>query len=196
MLSDFPETKRLLQAAFRETVEIRKEIYSLPALKGHAKYVYEGKSLLTNYSEDLSHEAELQLAKISFDFTYTELLNNPSIVFEKLDGIAYDLAMQQTKHLFESVDEVSNKTGNILQRKGKITAEDILDMFDRIQMDFHADGSPNNYQIYAGPQLSENIKEAFLEIEGNPVLKKRSEDIIKRQRQDWLDRENNRKLVD
>ena len=114
----------------------------------------------------------------------------------KLDEIAQEIAKQQAGMVFRKTEEVCNEVGNAFDADGKpLSAELLLDMLSKVQTDFEPDGSPSG-KFVIHPDMVPALKRAAEELERDPELKRRHEDILRRQREEWATRENHRKLVD
>jgi hypothetical protein len=114
----------------------------------------------------------------------------------KLDEIAHEIAKQQAGMFFRKTAETSNEVGNAFDAGGKpLSAELLLDMLSKVQTDFEPDGSPSG-KIVIHPDMVPALKKAAEELERDPELKRRHEDILRRQREEWATRESHRKLVD
>jgi hypothetical protein len=116
---------------------------------------------------------------------------------EKIKEMAQSMAEQQTKMLFSSVSEAVEEVGNVVDAKGqRLSAELILQMLETVQIDFDERGNPRLPTLVLNPVQTERLKEQLQRIETEPELRKKRQEIINRQREDWYDRESNRKLVD
>lgn len=110
--------------------------------------------------------------------------------------MAKDIAAQQSHMAIETITEVTEKAGQVVKTHKETIPEDIFNMFEKIKMDFNDDGSPRDYSIYAGHDMYLSMIKTIEQIEKDPALKARLDQIMKTQKQNWVDRENNRKLVD
>jgi hypothetical protein len=124
----------------------------------------------------------------------------PTLVGElfaaKLDGMAKVLVRQEMKHLFDKVEHDSKEVGTALDAGGKpLTGEVLLDALSLAQEEFDEDGRSHS-QIVIHPDMAPALKRAGEEIENDPALKQRQEEILERKRNEWRARESNRKLVD
>jgi|SRR5713101_8441378 len=100
------------------------------------------------------------------------------------------------KSLFARIEEATEQTGQRLNAAGKpIDGRMLLDMIDMAEGGFDKSGKPTNSFI-VHPNIMPALKKASEEIENDPELKRRLESINSKQLQQWVDRENRRKLVD
>lgn len=126
-----------------------------------------------------------------------ELAEVPELVgdklFAKLDALAMELA-QKKMELFdrkfrESVEEV----GNAFNANGAPLTQDMfLVMLERVDMDFGPDGRPTGEMRFTSPKADAAFQKWFSE----PCFMSRYNLVLDRKRNEWRDRESNRKLVD
>jgi len=114
----------------------------------------------------------------------------------KIDEIAQEIAKQQAAMFFRKTQENCDEVGNALDAAGQLlSAELLLEMLNKVQMDFEPDGAPTG-KFVIHPDLAPALKKVGEELERDPELKRRHEDILRRQREEWSTRESHRKLVD
>ena len=95
------------------------------------------------------------------------------------------------------MNQVTASTGNVVDAKGKpLTPDQFLDVMERIEMSFDQNGKPMLPQIVCGPQMVEQMKKILEQIDTEPELKQRHDELLRRKRENWCDRESRRKLVD
>lgn len=133
-------------------------------------------------------EFEVKFAEVEF-LTFDK-------VIEKIDAAASKMAEMQSRKMYESIAEATDRVGNVLDGKGRpFSAEMVLEMFDKVMLDFDEKGELHNFAIVIPPAMSKKVKEELEKIEEDPVLKKRFDEIITRKKDEWRVRESNRKLV-
>ncbi len=114
----------------------------------------------------------------------------------KIEALAQDVAKNRSAFFFRRFQETCDEVGNAVHAGGKpLSAELLLEMLDKVQVDFGPDGKPTG-QFVIHPDMAPALKKAAEELERDPELKRRHEDILRRQREEWAARESNRKLVD
>lgn len=115
---------------------------------------------------------------------------------QKLDEIADKAGSAMAKRFFERVGEECDKAGNTINASGEpMNPELLLKMMSTIQTDFDSNGNPTTMFVLHPDMVPAALK-ASEQIENDPELKRRSEEIRRKQREAWLTRESNRKLVD
>ncbi len=115
-------------------------------------------------------------------------------VLKFINTIALSYADQMKAQMFDTISDVCDENGNTVNANNLSLEEMILEMYNKIQIDFNHDGSPKMPQIILGEGYFDKIKELF--DNSGQELNKKIDIIISNKKQDWLERENNRKLVD
>ncbi len=109
---------------------------------------------------------------------------------------ADQMHFQQSKAMFEKVDQVVSSVGNSVNLGGKpLTPEVFIQLFEQIQTEFDDEGNPYMPSIVCGKEAFETFKKVVDQIEADPTLRKKVEEMISKKRSDWRDRESRRKLV-
>ncbi|MGD0467557.1 MAG: hypothetical protein ABSA54_04205 [Terriglobales bacterium] len=117
-------------------------------------------------------------------------------LWSKVFGIADEIAKQQMKMLFKTIEEATEKAGTRIDNKGRpITADSLLQMMEMTEVEFDRKGNPTSVFVIH-PDMQETARKISEQIENDPELKARGEAIRRKHYESWLARENNRKLVD
>jgi hypothetical protein len=104
---------------------------------------------------------------------------------------------QQAQLFFTKIEEATEKTGNIVDGKGKpFSPEFFLEALDKILIEFDDQGQPYLPTMFVSPELGNRIKDKLPEWESDPNHKKQFDELINKKRAEWNDRESHRKLVD
>ena len=115
---------------------------------------------------------------------------------EKLDKIAQEAISQEAKLFYKKLHDTSEKAGTAVSAGGKpISGEMLLQVFSTTETEFGPDGRPTS-TLVIHPDMEPSLRKAAEEIENDPELRRRSAEILERQREAWLTRQSNRKLVD
>lgn len=81
-------------------------------------------------------------------------------------------------------------------KKGKpLDPDAIFAVFEKMQMDFDEHGIHHAPTIVIPPNLENSMKQVLHQIDRDPILQKRYDEIIMQKRMEWRDREAARKLV-
>jgi hypothetical protein len=137
-----------------------------------------------------------------FEISKEELLKSgPEAYFSRVPQIAKEWSEKQAQLFFKKMDEIVEATGNVVDAKSRPLSPSLyLAALDTVAMSFDEFGNPNLPSLFLHPDKAEKMKEEFQKLETNSILKLKfnllRKLIIDKKRQDWVDRESNRKLVD
>jgi hypothetical protein len=197
MLPDLPSLKRdikkVLDAYLQKQMNLRTGfIAELP------KHVFHEGSRMRVVQADGSVD-ESDLKQVSAEMSLN-LKDVPQLTLQqrisKLNEIAEQMASQISKHMFGTLNEVLGKAGQAVNHHGKpLDAEAIFSALESIQMDFDESGKHHELIMVMPPALASKAVKVFEQIDSDPVLRKRHEEIMTRKRMEWRDREASRKLV-
>lgn len=118
-------------------------------------------------------------------------------VFEaKARELGEGFGKQMWKMMFEAVDEAVAETGNSLQIKnGEFKQEDFIRMLEMTQHGFDEHGEPTNVLVVS-PALGEDLKKREAEWAKDDVFKAKVDEIKRRKKEEFDEREARRRLVD
>lgn len=135
--------------------------------------------------------------EIPIEIKYTEI---PELIggrlLEKVDNIAEELARQTSQAGFLKIDQELTKVGNVVSAGGKPISQDVFfEMLEKMEMVFDDTGRPD-ITFVLHPETYKLLRPKMEEWQQDPEFQKRYSELISLKREAWLDRENNRKLVD
>lgn len=105
------------------------------------------------------------------------------------------MANDHEKMFLEVMQQATEKTGNVVDGRGKpFSLEMFLEVLEKIQIDFDADGNPRMPTLTISPPMEAKIKK-LINDQGNSGFENKQKEIIDRKRIEWRDREANRTLV-
>jgi hypothetical protein len=199
VLPDFPELKKaVLQDA---SAKIRKLIHEHHPVLAEIKALtqHEGRSMRyeqVGYGEkheDLQHQSfpiEIRLDEVPTLFGDQLTL--------KLEGLARAVGEHQMKSFIAKHEEATEMTGNRIDGQGRpMDGRILLELIETMPADFDSNGdilSTNRFLTH--PNMMPAYMAAIQEIENDPELQCRQQSINAKRYNDWVDRENRRKLVD
>ena len=117
---------------------------------------------------------------------------------QKLIEAANQIGQAQTRQMIVVAGEAAESVGNVVDAGGELTPDTFLELFRRVEMDF----DPRTLKPRPGstlimhPEVAALVESKVKEWEKDPMLKAEYERIIAMKREEWRDREANRKLVD
>jgi hypothetical protein len=197
VLPDLPTLKgdiqRVLLEYFHGQVYVR--LGFLSDVPKHT--IHEGRHLRTVRADGTIEESDLKQASAEMAVPFEEA---PRMTLEqriaKINDMADQMARQMGEQLFGSLNETLDKAGQTVDRKGQpLDAEAIFSVLEKIEIEFDETGKHKELSIVVPPALESKAKQAFEQLQTDPVLRKRYDEIMMRKRMAWLDREASRKLV-
>ena len=106
---------------------------------------------------------------------------------EKISEIMYEIGAKNLQKLygllFGTMKQVSDLTGNVA--KGELTVDKILELLEKISIDFDDEGRPRLPQFLCGPKLYEKVSQLKLTSEQQTRF---SEIIDKKRKQHYAQR--------
>jgi hypothetical protein len=198
MLPDFPklriELSRKLRSDFEKQTGLRAPLVA--RIKVVAQHEGKGRSFETEDGEIKRIDPEQVSVPVN-----SPVLSSPSFGYEDALRMVHEaaetMARKQTRMLFTKLNEVIEEVGNSLDARGQpLSAELILDMWEKMQFDFDERGQPKMPELVFNPVQRSNVEEQFRRLKSEPQLRERGIEIMNRKRLDWYDRESRRKLVD
>jgi hypothetical protein len=197
MLPDLPGLKldiqRLLNAYLRTQINVRLGVFN----KAPKHAMHEGNRMRVVRADGSIDESELKEASAEMVLKHEDA---PRLTLRELGGklndIADQMARQISEHLFGRLNEAIERTGQVVDQKGKpLDAEAVFSALEKIQLDFDETGKHKELSIVVPPALAPKAKQVFEQIQSDPILRDRHEEIMLRKRMEWRDREASRKLV-
>jgi hypothetical protein len=97
------------------------------------------------------------------------------------------------------VEKIEQESPSMNAQGRPFTAEIYLEMLESLFFSFDEHGNweePDFWQEYPNPKLLERVRSERRRFEVEPELREKLDSIISSKRQEWNDREANRKLVD
>jgi hypothetical protein len=122
----------------------------------------------------------------SVDLTY---------ILNKANEIADQFERHFSTHLFETMDDVTKKTGLRYDGGGKpLTNDALIEALSGMHMDFDKSGNAN-ISIVAPPAMAATFQKLEAEMNEDPALRKRWDDMMEKKRDEFRTREINRNLA-
>lgn len=197
MLPDLPVLKHELQSIFnkylRRQIDARLGVFN----ESPKHLIHEGRELHTTRADGSSSNTNLKLSSTEMTLKLEEI---PTLSIEertkKLDLLADDMAKQISENLFNSLHADLESAGQVVDRKGKaLDAEAIFELLEKITIDFDEPEGSHNTSIVISPEMAVSFQLIFNQIESDPMLLKKHNEIMNKKRMEWRDREAARKLV-
>lgn len=198
VLPDFPKLRIELSRQLRS--DFRRQTHHQAPLVAEIQPVVQHEGSGGTYEREDGEVKRITPKQTSVPLEWT-IGSDPSFAYNDalkiINDAAVKMAREQTRSLFTAVDEAVNEVGNALDAKGQpISAELILNMWEKMHFDFDKLGKPQMPTMVFNPVQEERIKREFERLDNEPQLVKRHNEIMNIKLADWYDRESRRKLVD
>ncbi|MEQ8852809.1 hypothetical protein [Gimesia sp.] len=198
MLPDYPKTKELLSEMFHErvkTVQYQKlGLFS----QINPTQLHEGIKCHLYRDDGSFEDIELKQiqASVSLEQNIQDLENmDVEKVADLLDNLGEQLAGEQVSLIIQELDKAVHETGNIANSDLPFL-EQFFDSVQKIDLDFDVNGIPIMPQFLVGSdETRKKIEETLSQIESDPMLRVRFDNLIEKKRLEWRDREASRNLV-
>ncbi len=196
MLPDFPKVKRKFQEALLRHIEARvrrdpllSQIKRVRQFEGSRMSVgNEGGSVPSEGYGEQSGELGVDVRDV--------IARGPSAFLDKAADVAEQLQKQQVEMVLRHVDIIARRVGNVVDGKGReLTFELFEEMLDKVYVDFDDKGQPHLPSIIP-LQMALKFRAKLAEWLSRADYAERHRRLIEKKRQEWRDRESNRKLVD
>jgi hypothetical protein len=114
----------------------------------------------------------------------------------KLSELAQKLAQQSEGLLFSTIEQAAQTSGNVVDARGMpLDPSKYWDQIERMPIDFDSAGKAELPTIIVHPDVFAELRRKILESENDPKEQKRRREVLAKKREEWRDREGNRKLV-
>lgn len=146
---------------------------------------YESESPYTEFTSPISISNEEMITQ------------GPDAFYRHGLALAKDVERQTIGFMFTQINEVAEKIGNTMDGHGQpFSAEMYFQLLGKVAVSFNDDGTPRMPTLITPPAMQEKVKEVLNEIENDPKLKERFDQIIRMKKEEWDVSESDRKLVD
>lgn len=197
MLPDFPNTKRemdkILSAYFAR--QVRRRCPSFDNIPRHR--LFEGRKDAISREGEQPEETQMFEAGAEMTISADEVARfDMNGMKAKMDEAAEKMAEQMTRHFYQTLSDMCEKTGQITRGGGSdFTADKVLEALDKIQIDFELDGTPHLPSIHIAPSQFESLRAALEKLETDPEYATKNQELMERKYRDWRDREASRTLA-
>jgi hypothetical protein len=202
MLPDFPTSRRELRERLLYYVKMQVQERSVFATLGRQFTQHEGRAFtyeqILDDEEKRTVESRFEEIRTPVEFRYADV---PKLVgdarLEKLNGLAEDIARQQSALAYRVLDEASQHAGTAIDGGGKpMTKELFLKSEESREMEFDPVTGKVQGVYIAHPDMAAAMHRMWQEWEKDKVFMKAVDEIRARKYEEWRDRESRRKLVD
>lgn len=173
MLPDYPELKRRIKARIVQRLRRVQQRTGGPLAQMRPVRMAEGsRAILVREDGSVDTMSPVTIeAKTSISTKELSSLD-PATVLAKLDEMAKEMETKKQKLFYAKLDRAANAVGNVVNAKGGITADAIIEMVERMQIDFDTAGNPELPTIHAGPAAAEKLEAALRQLETDAGLRR------------------------
>jgi hypothetical protein len=198
MLPDFIRVKRNLNRNLAKWVQLQIPLVA-PLLAGIATFrQHEGKQAKITRTDKSEGKIEYHQSSFEFAMTSEEMrFSTLPAIQEKLLELAKRVGSVQEKQLLEMATKGANSSGNVVHTGPNFTPDNLLELIRRVPEDFDSrtlerEGGP---VFVLHPDTAAKVLPQAKEWEKDPEFKAKLDAIMERKREEWRDREADRKLV-
>lgn len=163
-------------------------------IRGHV--IHEGAASAIQRSPTDSEKTKMVAAQAETTMRFDEIESvDVNYIIRKANEIAEQFGRQFSQNLFQTMDEATAKTGQQVDARGSpLTNELIMEMLSKMPIDFEK--SPHgDLTIVTAPQMVPRFQALERELNENPKLRKKMDDLMEKKRNDFREREINRNLA-
>ena len=197
MLPDFPKIKKKWSTWFFNMIIKKSRQVSFLAKVRQVTH-FEGDSTKTTDVEGRTESSKYDTLSGMLKINRKDLIDRgPVSLCEEMDKIAQEFGNQQITSILERIRESTTRTGNVVDAAGQsFKPEHFLSLLERIVIEFDDDGRHNTLSLVVPPGLRSQLEAKMSEWMKDASFKNKYDEVISKKRQEWYDRESNRKLVD
>jgi len=197
MLPDFIKIKSRIDRKLSGSIQERVGMEGVMSLISKGR-VHEGHAYAIQRADGSRDEQEFREHRAEVVLSAEDLLTDgPQAVQRAMDNLLEQLSRSTHQHIQEGIEQATKAAGTNTDAGGQpFSAELFLDSIEKTQLSFDANGDCKPPTIVIHPSLSETVERQLGRLEREPGLRERMNRIIDQQRDQWRDREANRKLVD
>lgn len=197
MFPSFIRTKVKLLIRFER--ELKRRIREHPRMPDIGEQIiHEGSYLVTTSIDGYEDKDPITEHQAGFVISDEEMREKgPQAIFDKIPTLAEDMVVQRTKALFEKMEDVTNRTGNIVDGEGKaLSPELLMKTLEKTEINFDEFGNLIMPTFFIPPKILKKMGENVDIWKETPESREKMTRIIEKKRSEWIDRQNRRKLVD
>ena len=177
--------RRIILFSDRLLAKYSRYINSLDPLVGDipiTKKLHSGGVIYRSDKKKLEIPLEMMSAEVSITVEDVDTFNLDKICTEIYMFAETNLTSMK-KMMFSNLSQVTDFTGNVIDGKDKgISSEMLLEMLEKIHIDFDQEGNPQFPSIVIHPDMAKNFEKLKSDEE---LYKPRFDEIINRKREDY-----------
>ncbi|HVW07587.1 MAG TPA: hypothetical protein VHC90_03340 [Bryobacteraceae bacterium] len=199
MLPDFPEVKarllRMVSIDYRRQINADNLIGQISAMP-----YFEGGRFSNGDVEGHIEDSPAEMTMLPYEIERSAIVQHGILAFaislKKLSQLHLE---ELHKMLYRKHTEVTARVGNQVNAGGAPFSADLyFELLEKLQVDFDDLGRPDtaSTRLVMHPDMAERVIPLMEAWEADENFQQRYRDLMLRKRDEWRDRESNRKLVD
>jgi hypothetical protein len=198
MIPDFPDEKEKLMQLWNKYLQkkISENLGFLGTLPQYRNY--EGDQWKLSREDGSVEVIDYDHIQGLLDINVDEVPDlTPEKIRQKLDNLSNEIAAQMSKNTYAEISRVTKLSGNEIDAKNKPFSKVLfLELIEKVVLDFDQNGDLNQPTMVMDPVFWEKNKDKIMAWEKDEEFVRKHEQLIAKKKEEWIDRENNRKLVD
>lgn len=161
-----------------------------------AHLIHEGTASAIQRSPTDSEKTEMFAAQAEATMHFDEIeAVDVNYIIRKADEIAGQFGRKFSESLFKTMDDVTTKTGQRVDARGApLTNEMIMEMLSMMPIEFEK-SQHGDIAIVIAPEMLPRFQMLERELNENPELRKKMNDLMDQKRNEFREREINRNLA-
>ena len=199
MLPDFPKLKkrllRLAQLCYRQQIEADELIGVIRTIP-----YFEGSRFVTGDVDGYVEESAAEEMEIPFEIDRSAIIDRGIDALVESYKKAAEIQVQAMRAmLFRKISEATARVGNQIDAAGESFSMDLyFKLLETVQIEFDSHGRPDisGTRLVMPPEDAERVQSLIAQWQNDESFQRRYTEMMLRKREEWRDRESNRKLVD
>jgi hypothetical protein len=158
--------------------------------------IHEGTSNTINRGPSETEPTKMVEAGAETNIGFDEIESvDANYILNKANELADQFERHFSTHLFETMDDVTKKTGLRYDGGGRpLTNDALIEALSQMNMDFDKSGKAD-ISIVTSPAMAATFPKLEAEMDKDPALRKRWDDMMEKKRDEFRTREVNRNLA-
>jgi hypothetical protein len=159
--------------------------------------IHEGNKTVLVRESGVAEELKQHEQRVSIEVAVEDIAKmKADTLIQSMTAAADQMALRNTKLFIEEVRRATEEVGNVVDAHGQpVSKELLLQMLEKLAIDFDQNGNPELPAIVAGTKICEALVRLGGELDNDADWERRFGEIIARKKEEWRARESDRKLV-
>lgn len=198
MLPVFPKAR----AAMRDTFyhELFEAMWNVsPILKKiRVRPQIEGEKASFEREDGKTIELEYEALRVQRELKFDDAKGlDPEAFLDTAHEIGSEMGHLTMQGILQTVHSAIEEVGNVVNCEGGgITFDKYMELTSKIQTEFDEEGRPRGKVLVTNPGYSKQLSQAIDQWEADPVKRAMMEAVMQKKREEYDEREANRRMVD